>query len=181
MHQGVYAHFPAEERPFVARVEDWLERALRRQEIRTPFLDPRQAFILQSLAVHRGVEVRFHGGHDHAERKRALLAPWIPDSLTPDDFGLALLQGEIVGGAAEAVQHRHFLGSLLNTGLKREKVGDLWLVPSSARRLVQVVVAEEVADYLLFPGRKSAKQRSMSTKFLGASLSRRGWTWNRLQ
>lgn len=146
--QGKYVHFTSEERPFVARVEDWLERAARHREVCTPFLDPRQIFIVQSLAAHRDVTVYFHGGYAQAERKRALMTPWEPEALTADDFGLVLLQAEAVGNMGGTVQHRHFLGSLLNTGIKREKIGDLWLVSTERRRMAQVVVGFEVADYL---------------------------------
>lgn len=155
IQHGRYAHFTAEERPFVARVEDWLERALRNRPVCTPFLDPRQAFIVQALATHRGVACFFHGGHPQAERKRAWLSLWDPGSLMEDDFGLALLQAE-PHSAASDVEHHQYLGSLLNTGMKRDKIGDLWLVPPE-RKAAQVVVAAEVADYLTLHWTKVGK------------------------
>lgn len=154
---GRYAHFSSEERPFVARVEDWLDAACSHRPVCTPFLDPRQAFIVQSLAGHRGVELFFHGGHAQAERKRALLSPWNPGPLTADDFGIVLLQAAPLGPSAQTVQHRHFLGSLLNTGIKRDKIGDLWLLPPPNRPVAQVVVAAEVADYLTLQWTKVGK------------------------
>ncbi|MFO7262828.1 MAG: hypothetical protein A6D91_00200 [Bacillaceae bacterium G1] len=144
---GRYVHFTPEERPFVARVEDWLDAACRNRPVCTPFLDPRQAFILQSLAAHRGVKVFFHGGYPEAERRRAWMSLWHPGSLTADDFNIVLLQAEPVGHGSSAIEHRHFLGSLLHTGIKRDKIGDLWLLPPD-RRVAQVVVAKEVVDYL---------------------------------
>ena len=45
----------------------------------------------------------------------------------------------------QSVSHRDYLGSLMSTGLKRSKIGDILVLPEGC----QVVVAAEVADYLL--------------------------------
>lgn len=153
-----YVHFLPEERPFLARVEDWLNAVEKNRQVCTPFLDPRQAFILESLARARGVEVFFNGGHEHAERKKAILAPWPLGKLTEEDFGMVLVEARLPLQHASSVSHRHFLGSLLNLGLKREKFGDLWLVCRGDQKAAQVIMAEEVTDYVLMQWLKVGNQ-----------------------
>ncbi len=156
--EGRYVHFLPEERPFLARVEDWLVAAENHRQVCTPFLDPRQAFILESLARGRGVETFFNGGHEYAERKRAILTSWTPGELTAEDFGLTLLEARLPLKFSGAVMHRHFLGSLLNLGLKREKIGDLWMIDRKEQVAAQVIVTKEVADYVLMHWLKVGKQ-----------------------
>lgn len=76
MSGDMYEHFSHDERDFVDKANDWVERASKVHDMKlTDFLDPRQVFILQSL-VNRSqdVQVRFDGGYEGAERKRALIA-----------------------------------------------------------------------------------------------------------
>lgn len=54
----VYQHFRKSEAPFVAQVLDWIEQAqVEYRPILTAFLDPRQAFILQTLVGEKGTSV----------------------------------------------------------------------------------------------------------------------------
>ncbi len=47
--------------------------------------------------------------------------------------------------AFQRAEHRDYLGSLLATGLERDKIGDIIVLPAGC----QVVVAAEIGDYLL--------------------------------
>lgn len=90
----VYQHFRKSEAPFVAQVLDWIEQAqVEYRPILTAFLDPRQAFILQTLVGEKGdVRYHFNGGYNAAERKRAMIAP---DYFEPTDADFEIQLFEI--------------------------------------------------------------------------------------
>lgn len=139
------AHFHPDERPFVERMSELTERVADRHEVvRTDFLDPRQAEILEMLANRAAdVHVVFAGGHTRAERRRAVVAPdYIP--LDEEDAGLAVIRITSGDGKFAELDHGDFLGALLGLGIKREKIGDLHVSPSSC----QCVVAGEMADFI---------------------------------
>ncbi|WCK53062.1 RNA-binding protein [Aneurinibacillus sp. Ricciae_BoGa-3] len=141
---SLYHHFRPEERPFVERVLEWTQRVRDRYEIiRTDFLDPRQAFIVQALASREpGVFFMARGGFDGAERMRGVLHPEFIEPVE-EDFGLAILN---VTGANQflSLEHRDYLGALLGLGIKREKFGDILVHAEHA----QIIVAQEIADYV---------------------------------
>jgi RNA-binding protein YlmH len=141
---SLYHHFRPEERPFVERVLEWTQRVRDRYEIiRTDFLDPRQAFIVQALASREaGAFFMAWGGYDGAERTRGVLYPEFFEPVE-EDYGLALLN---VTGANQflSLEHRDYLGSLLGLGIKREKFGDILVHAEHA----QIIAAQEIADYV---------------------------------
>ncbi|WP_123039878.1 RNA-binding protein [Cohnella candidum] len=145
-HQEIYAHFHPDERAFVDRAWEWVERAAERHETkRTDFLDPRQAHILFALANrHPDAAVRLDGGSADAERQRALIAPdYRP--LEDEDMGIAVL--EIASGdrRVSELDHGDYLGALLGLGIKRDKIGDLHVRPDGCHALI----AEEIGDFLV--------------------------------
>lgn len=125
VHPSIYEHFREDERPFIERVTDWIERVhTRHQPQLTDFLNPREQFILRTL-VQRTADVVcfFDGGYEAAEYRRCLVAPdyWHPQS---EEMDLCFL--EIKGTTQfQLLKHRDYLGALLNLGIKREKIGDL--------------------------------------------------------
>lgn len=141
----LYAHFRPDEKAFVDRAWDWVERAaLRRETKRTDFLDPRQAFILSSLAGHSGdVALRFDGGYPEAERRRAIVTPDFRDP-ADEDAGIAVLAISSADKRIGELDHGDYLGALLGLGVKREKIGDLHVRPDGCHALV----AEEIAVFL---------------------------------
>lgn len=66
MKLDIYDHFHPDEREFVDRAWEWVVHAGEYHEVKlTDFLDPRQAFILQSLVNrHPDVQVRLDGGYE---------------------------------------------------------------------------------------------------------------------
>ncbi|GEN32717.1 MULTISPECIES: RNA-binding protein [Aneurinibacillus] len=141
---SLYQHFRRDEHPFVERVLEWTGRVRDRYEvIRTDFLDPRQAFIVRSLANREaGVYVAEFGGYEGAERVRIVLYPQYMEP-TQEEFGVELLE---VKGSNQflTLEHRDYLGSLLGLGIKREKFGDILVHKEGA----QLLVAEEIAEYV---------------------------------
>jgi len=138
-------HFRQEERPFVERVLDWLDGVeYQHTKKLTDFLDPRQIHIVKTLIGKVDhVKMTVSGGFLEAERSRVLLHQ---DYYEPelDELGLASFQITSRAPAFQKLKHKDYLGSLIGTGLKRDKFGDIHLHSD----FVQLVVAREVADYL---------------------------------
>lgn len=144
MNANVYQHFRKDEHPFIDTISDWLEQVERQYApYLTDFLDPRQAYILETLIRQNSeFRFRFYGGYEHAERRRCLI---YPDYYEPqiDDFEVELV--EIIYPKKFAVlSHGKILGTLLNAGIKREYFGDIL---SDGIRW-QVLIAKEVANFI---------------------------------
>ena len=84
------------------------------------FLDEREAALCAGLCRHAGgIEVRFFGGYEGAERVMLGLIPPGEEAAFP----LRALTLTVRNSAA--LSHRDWLGSLLSLGIKRDAVGDL--------------------------------------------------------
>ncbi|WP_028611209.1 RNA-binding protein [Paenibacillus harenae] len=146
MKQGIYDHFHPEEKPFVDRALEWIERSAQQHELkRTDFLDPRQAQMVTMLANRNpDVIVRFDGGYPQAERQRAMIGPDYRD-LDSEDAGISVLA--VHGGPGQArleLDHGDFLGALLGLGIKRDRIGDIHV----HGQFCHIIVTDEIADYL---------------------------------
>ncbi|GAK39710.1 RNA-binding protein [Paenibacillus sp. TCA20] len=144
MRTDIYEHFHPDERDFVDKAWEWVERAGQYHEMKlTDFLDPRQAYILDTLANRRGdVQVRMEGGSVNAERQRALIAPDYA-YLDDEDMGLAVLSITSADQKFLQLDHGDYMGALLSLGLKRGKLGDIHVLDDGCH----TVVAMEIADY----------------------------------
>jgi len=139
-----YEHFRPEEKPFVDKVAEWLEdAAVRKQVKRTDFLDPRQAFIVESLANRQdGAEVRADGGYADAERCRAIFAPdFIDPAYEPIGISVLAITGE--DERIAELDHGDYLGAMLGLGVKRDKIGDIHVHEWGSH----ILVAEEMAPF----------------------------------
>lgn len=145
MSGGFYSHFHPEERAFVDRAQEWIERSAELHELRrTDFLDPRQQFIIEALSNRNGmVNVKFVGGYEAAERKRALIAPDYRD-LEYEDAELSVLQVTSQNEKFHDLEHGDFLGALLGLGIKRDRIGDIHLHES----FCHIVVADQMSQFL---------------------------------
>lgn len=145
MKDGMYNHFQPEEKPFVDRMQEWIERSAELHELRrTDFLDPRQQYIATTL-VNRNGEVSFRcdGGYEQSERKRAILAPsYIP--VEYEDFQLQVLEVTSQSDKFKELDHGDFLGSILGLGIKRDKIGDIHLHDT----FCHIVVTSDMAQFL---------------------------------
>ncbi|KIL35351.1 RNA-binding protein S4 [Cohnella kolymensis] len=145
-HREIYEHFHPDEKPFVDRAWEWVERAAERHETkRTDFLDPRQAYILFSLANrHPDAQVRLDGGSADAERQRAIIAPDYRN-IEVEDMGIAVLDISSDDRRISELDHGDYLGALLGLGIKRDKIGDLHVREDGCHALI----AEEIGDFLI--------------------------------
>jgi len=142
----IYEHFHPDEKAFVDRAWEWVERAAERHETkRTDFLDPRQAHILFTLANrHPDAQVALEGGGEQAERKRAIVAPDYRQ-LDGEDFGIDVLEIRSDDRKIADLDHGDYLGALLGLGIKRDKIGDLHVDEEGCHALI----AEEIGDFLV--------------------------------
>jgi RNA-binding protein YlmH len=144
MNKQLYMHFHPDEHHFVDKAWEWVTQASELHMIkRTDFLDPRQAVILSTLVQKTdNVMVRFDGGYEGAERKRALIAP--DYHVDMDDMGIEVLSIVSGDGKFLTLTHGDFMGSILGLGMKRDKIGDIHVLESGCHCLV----AAEVSSYL---------------------------------
>ncbi|GIP36405.1 RNA-binding protein [Paenibacillus sp. J2TS4] len=144
MNNSLFDHFHPDEHPFVDKAWEWVQKADSRHETRlTDFLDPRQAYILQTLVNRVGhTSLHLDGGSEGAERARAVIAP---DYLfvEQEEFRLAVLSVD-AGKGAEQLEHGDYMGAILGLGIKRDKVGDIHVHANGCH----CVVAEEISDYM---------------------------------
>lgn len=145
MRPELYVHFHPEERPFVDKASEWVERASAHHAVKvTDFLDPRQSFILSSLVQRDGSAViRLDGGYPDAERKRAVITPEYRD---PEDVpaGIAVLAVRSGDNKYLELDHGDYMGAILGLGIKRDVIGDIHVHADGCH----VLVTEEIADFL---------------------------------
>ncbi|CAM2826258.1 YlmH/Sll1252 family protein [Paenibacillus sediminis] len=145
MKLEIYDHFHPDEREFVDRAWEWVVNAGEYHEVKlTDFLDPRQTFILKTLANrHPDVTIRLDGGYEDAERKRALIAPDYR-VLDDEDMGLAVLSITSSDQKFTELDHGDYMGAILGLGIKRTKIGDIHVLDDGCH----AVVAQEISAFL---------------------------------
>lgn len=110
----------------------------------TDFYDPYERKVAQSvLGSLPEVGVLHQGGYKKSERARLIIYPqfYLMETI-PSSIRVLEAKGNF---SFQEVSHGDYLGSILGTGLKRGKIGDLLPLPDGC----QAVVAAEVADYVL--------------------------------
>ena len=134
-----------ENREEIARVIDKAEQAIRTWEVvLTDFLSPPVMFEVQKIfSKLTDIELLPWGGYPQAERQRlGISRSEIP--LDSSQIELAVL--DIAGNFLfDTATHRDFLGSILGTGIVREKVGDIIVL---GERGAQVIVVPEMVEFL---------------------------------
>jgi photosystem II S4 domain protein len=134
-----------ENRESLARVLDLAEQALKTWEITlTDFLSPPE--LAESEKVFsRLTELQMvaWGGYPQAERQRLGIAR---SDLPLDPSQVSVVVLEISGNFLfDPATHRDFLGSMLGTGIVRDKTGDIIVL---GERGAQTIVTPELADFL---------------------------------
>lgn len=144
MDLNVYQHFRSDERPFIDSIQDWLIQVERQYApYLTDFLDPRQAYILETI-IRQTPDIcfQFFGGFEAAERVRCLIYPDYYQ-VQQEDFEISLFEINYPKKFA-SLSHGSILGSLLGSGIKRESFGD---IISDGERW-QLFLADEVKHYI---------------------------------
>lgn len=164
--ENIFMHFRPEEHPFVERSLDYVHRASdRNQFVVTPFLDPREQFILASI-VKRDPDLVLclDGGYQKAERKRALIAPDYYGK-NPKLLDLSFLRLETKD--SRRLEHRDVLGALMGLGIKRNMLGDI--LPHD--KGCDIIVAKEMAQYIFLGIGQVGRHRVSIRKINRAELT----------
>lgn len=116
-----------------------------RDTVCTEFLDPYQRKLALSI-INRFNNIACHedGGYEDTERKVLVIYPSYLDKYYVQDF-VQPLQITIKGNDNE-VSHRDCLGALLSLGLKRDKVGDIFVLDG----LIYVFLHIDICDYVQY-------------------------------
>ncbi|MET3575219.1 RNA-binding protein [Bhargavaea ullalensis] len=144
MEQGIEQHFRKEEQPFLDAAAGWASEVEDRYAPKlTGFLDPRQRFIVRSVAGGRDFVIAESGGLPGAERRRLLIAP---PYLEPaeEDFEIAVMEIRYPVKFAE-ISHRDVLGSLTGLGIDRSRFGDI----RAGDGIIQFAADVHLRDYLI--------------------------------
>lgn len=134
-----------ENRDCIARIIDLAEQALKTWEItQTEFLSPPE--IAEAQGIFRRlteIQALSWGGYPQAERQRMAIAR---SEIPLDSSHVEIAAIDISGNFLfDTATHRDFLGSLLGTGIVREKTGDLIVL---GERGAQAIVIPELVEYL---------------------------------
>lgn len=145
MLENVYQHYRRDEQVWIDQVERWLQQVVNDGRIVvTPFLTPRQVFVLEQLMRQwSDVHGRAYGILTQAERTKYVLAP---DYISLEDelFECALLSIHYPEKFIH-LKHSMILGALIHTGIDRNRIGD---IITDGQRW-QCVVDQKIAAYLI--------------------------------
>ncbi len=134
-----------EHRDVMTRLLDLGDRAMQTWEVVcSDFLSPPELVEAhQVFGKFTEIHIIASGGYAQAERCRLAIAR-VDLPLSPDLVSLAAV--DITGNFLfDPASHRDFLGSLLGTGLERQKVGDLVML---GERGAQAILVPELVEYL---------------------------------
>ena len=129
----------------LARVIDQAEQAIKTWEVvTTDFLSPPVvAEVQRVLGNLTEIKILDWGGYAQAERQRIGLSR---SDIPLDESQIPLAALDIAGNFLfDPATHRDFLGSILGTGIVRDKVGDILVL---GERGAQAIVVPEMVDFL---------------------------------
>lgn len=141
-YENIYQHFHPDEKQFIDRVLDWMDRVENNYSVVTTyFLNPREVEILESLANKRELQIFSTQDIAQTELTKIIIAPEFYQ-LDESDFDLALLE---ISYAKKFYQLKHsqILGSFLGqTGIRRSEIGDIVLNEGRAQVFVSKYLLE---------------------------------------
>lgn len=143
--ENIYQHFRDDEKIFIDQLLDWLRQVeMQYTPYLTPFLDPREQFIVESVVgQYDEIQANSYGGYEAAERKRLFLSP---SYFTPEqsDYSIKITEIRYPKKFAD-LSHGKILGTLMGAGINRNTIGD---IVSDGERW-QFFVDETIQDFLL--------------------------------
>ena len=136
MSKELYQHFATEDIPFIDKGLEWLRQVDEHYApILSPFINPHQVFILETLGNNRGIKTFSSTSHVPSEYARVILAP---DYFTPslEDFEMVLLEIKYPS-KFQQLTHSKILGTVLNRlGIDRKLFGDILVTEEKAQIIV---------------------------------------------
>lgn len=120
----ILEHFKGDE-VFVKKVLDYQSQALDHQKmILTPFYNPHEQDVVRSVIGHSDLQIASSGGFINAESQRMIICPFFYE-IENDDFQITVVE-VIYNQQFGKLQHKDILGALMNLGIKRECIGDIY-------------------------------------------------------
>ena len=109
----------------------------------TAFLDLRQQSLIAAyLRNTAGIQPRFLGGYEDAER---CVCAFLPEYMDVETFdGITCIRIQTASALPNPLTHRDYLGALMGLGLKRETIGDILVRDDGA----DIVVLSDISGYL---------------------------------
>ncbi|MHA6258631.1 YlmH family RNA-binding protein [Sporosarcina sp. CAU 1771] len=141
--ESVMQHFRKDEQPYIEMAVGWIREVEDTYSPKlTGFLDPRQRFIVESLAAGSGLLFEAYGVFPEAERVRVLIYPeyYVPE---PNDYQITVFKVKYASKFL-SMDHKDVLGSMMSLGIERSKFGDIRIGEDE----VQFAVANELKDYM---------------------------------
>ncbi|WP_318615515.1 RNA-binding protein [Sporosarcina sp. YIM B06819] len=141
--ETILQHFRKDEQPFIEMAIGWIREVEDSYAPKlTGFLDPRQQFIVESLARNSMLLVGSYGAFVEAERQRILIYPdyYVPEK---EDYQIAMFNVKYASKFLK-LEHKDILGSMMSLGIDRSKFGDIRVGEDE----VQFAVADELKDYM---------------------------------
>ncbi len=138
------------EKIFFAKVLDKAEICLKRHSNTcTDFLEPtRIKFYENQLNTIRDIKYKIFGGYEEAERKVICFYPDYTE-LEYNDFPIDAIKIQLNSKFSDSINHRHYLGSILNTGIERSKLGDIVVIDNYAIAFIKRSISEYVLNNLI--------------------------------
>ena len=125
------------------RIIDKIEVVLNNHSFEsTDFLDPYERLLAKSI-LNRFMEVNYleNGGVIQTERQIITIYPnYYSEQDVPEDIVCLRINVD-----TEGLSHKDFLGSILNLGIKRAKVGDILVHEGYG----DIIVKQEISDFIL--------------------------------
>lgn len=133
-----------ENNDFIRRTEDLWERCERSQTVtNTRFLTPAESYELDNRSKRAGYRIAFRGGREECERVAAFFLPeWMDETALDVTEYVTVIRIKAYFGEPG---HRDYMGALLNMGVNRECVGDIWVHGDEA----DIFCMKSVAQHLL--------------------------------
>lgn len=152
-----------ESNDIIRRAEDLARRCDRAGDVAVSgFLSPAEQYGIYSWAQRFPPECKivFDGGRPECERKAAF---FLPCYLEEDEFSVEdRIRAVKVTAGYGMPGHRDYMGAVLGLGIKREWVGDIWVVESTAYLFCMPSVEEFLLANLDKVGRFGVKTAPIS-------------------
>ncbi len=143
--ENILEHLNENEKLFAVRIIDYVEQVEKSWGIRyTQFLDPSQVVKAEKIIKQCGSSINYFvtSGIEDCERNIIVISH---DSI--DAHGIVLPIAPILldgNFKFEILHHRDVLGAIMNLGIKREKMGDIFF----SKDKCYVIVYEDICDYI---------------------------------
>lgn len=139
----------SQEKLFFAKVLDQIELCIKKHtNTCTDFLDPAKIQLYDSkLKTIKDIEYKFFGGYEEAERKMIGFYQDYSD-MKETDFPIVAIKIEVNNKFCKSLNHRHYLGSVLGTGIERSKLGDIIVIDNYAIAFIDKNISEYICTNL---------------------------------